>query len=57
MSGALRLFTATLPDGQQVLVSIWGDAGAPTYAEIAFRPEANQRITWGAPTVLEEQSS
>lgn len=52
-----RLFTATLPDGQQVLVSIWDSAPDGTYAEIALRPEPNQRITWGPPTVLEEQAS
>lgn len=47
-----RVFTATLPDGQQVLVQVW-DIGA----ELAFRPAPDPSITWGVPVSLTEQPS
>ena len=43
-----RIFTGTLPDGQQVLVQIWDSA-----AEVAFRDETWH--TWGVPSELTEQ--
>jgi GTPase SAR1 family protein len=49
-----RIWTATLPDGREVLVQLWDTDGQPSYAEIAFRERPDPQIVWGPPTRLQE---
>lgn len=49
---APRIFTATLPDNRQVLVTLWPEGG-----EIAFRESPDGWVRWGIPTALVEEVS
>ena len=48
-----RIFTGILPDGRQVLVTIWPEGGG----EVAFRDSPDGWVRWGIPTELVEEQS
>jgi hypothetical protein len=50
-----RIWTATLPDGREILVQTWDTDDRPAYGEVAFRERPDTQLVWGPPTRLVER--